>query len=527
MAANWSRPYELRFPLDAKQVEEIDSMFQKLFSKLPLLATRGGTGLSGYLIGDLLYADSVETLATIAAVSAGSYLRSAGVETAPVWSTVKIPNAALIGDLWYGSATDTISALNVGTVGKVIRTNGTLPVWSTFTIPDTYAQGDILYSSATNVLTALVKDTNASRYLSNKGASNAPTWAQVTLTNGVTGTLPVGNGGTGLTAIGEGSIIQGNAGTFIATALGSAGAYLRAASGIVVWSTLILPNAAAQGDTFIATATNVMTVLAKNTTATRYLSNTGASNNPAWAQVDVSNGITGDLPFANLAQGSALSVLGVTGNATADNASIAAGTDHQVLRRSGTTVAFGAIDLSQAAAITGDLPDANLTANVPLINATNAFTGANSFATNVLDLLVGQLKFPATQNASTNANTLDDYEEGTWTPADGSGAGLSLTVTSATYVKVGQIVWVTFDVTYPITANGANALVSGLPFASHSSGFNVGLVTGYSDLSTVIQYYGSASDTTMNISQVGGLNYSNVTLSAKRIIAGGTYRAAS
>lgn len=69
--------------------------------------------------------------------------------------------------------------------------------------------------------------------------------------------------------------------------------------------------------------------------------------------------VTGDLPFSNLAQGSALSVLGVTGNATADNASIAAGTDHQVLRRSGTTVAFGAVNLAQSAAITGTLPVGN------------------------------------------------------------------------------------------------------------------------------------------------------------------------
>jgi hypothetical protein len=72
-----------------------------------------------------------------------------------------------------------------------------------------------------------------------------------------------------------------------------------------------------------------------------------------------SDAVTGDLPFSNLAQGSALSVLGVTGNATADNASIAAGTDHQVLRRSGTAVAFGAVNLAQAAAITGTLPAAN------------------------------------------------------------------------------------------------------------------------------------------------------------------------
>lgn len=69
--------------------------------------------------------------------------------------------------------------------------------------------------------------------------------------------------------------------------------------------------------------------------------------------------ISARLGFTNLAQGSALSVLGVTGNATADNASIAAGTDHQVLRRSGTTVAFGAVNLAQSAAVTGVLPATN------------------------------------------------------------------------------------------------------------------------------------------------------------------------
>src|SRR5204863_9537460 len=45
----------------------------------------------------------------------------------------------------------------------------------------------------------------------------------------------------------------------------------------------------------------------------------------------------------------------------------------------------------------------------------------------------GQLKFPATQNPSSNVNTFDDYKEGDWTPVDQSGAGLALTVTSAKY----------------------------------------------------------------------------------------------
>lgn len=69
---------------------------------------------------------------------------------------------------------------------------------------------------------------------------------------------------------------------------------------------------------------------------------------------------TSRLAYANLAQGSALSVIGVTGNATADIASIAAALDGQVLRRSGTAIAFGAVDLSSANAVTGNLPVARL-----------------------------------------------------------------------------------------------------------------------------------------------------------------------
>jgi hypothetical protein len=109
--------------------------------------------------------------------------------------------------------------------------------------------------------------------------------------------------------------------------------------------------AVVQGDLLYGSAANVLSALAKNTSATRYLSNTGSSNNPAWAQVDVSNGVTGDLPFANLTQGSALSVLGVTGNATADFASIAAGADANILRRAGTALAFGSIDLAASGAV--------------------------------------------------------------------------------------------------------------------------------------------------------------------------------
>lgn len=58
---------------------------------------------------------------------------------------------------------------------------------------------------------------------------------------------------------------------------------------------------------------------------------------------------------AKIRQGAALSVIGVTGNATADVADIAAGTDAYVLRRSGTALAFGQV-------ATGGITDRAVTA---------------------------------------------------------------------------------------------------------------------------------------------------------------------
>ena len=91
-------------------------------------ALMGGTGLSAYAVGDLIYASATTpTLARLADVAAGSYLRSGGVNTAPLWSTLILPNAATINQLVYATSANTWGASsnltfdgtswNVGTVG--------------------------------------------------------------------------------------------------------------------------------------------------------------------------------------------------------------------------------------------------------------------------------------------------------------------------------------------------------------------------------------------------------------------------
>jgi hypothetical protein len=106
------------------------------------------------------------------------------------------------GDLLYYATGTTLSKLAIGTAYYMLGVNAgaTAPSWQPSSTSTLTTQGDLLYASAANPLSRLAKNTTATRYLSNTGASNNPAWAQIDLTNGVTGTLPIGNGGTGQTS---------------------------------------------------------------------------------------------------------------------------------------------------------------------------------------------------------------------------------------------------------------------------------------------------------------------------------------
>lgn len=97
-----------------------------------------------------------------------------------------------------GTSAGALNSLSLGLAGQILQSQGAAadPAWTLSMYPTANNQGDLIYGAATDVYTNLPKDTNATRYLSNTGASNNPAWAQINLTNGVTGILPIINGGT-------------------------------------------------------------------------------------------------------------------------------------------------------------------------------------------------------------------------------------------------------------------------------------------------------------------------------------------
>lgn len=98
-----------------------------------------------------------------------------------------------------------------------------------------------------------------------------------------------------------------------------------------------------------------------------------------------------------------------------------------------------------------------------------------------------QIRFASTPVLSTDPNTLDDYEEGTWTPVlggDGGQSAQTYTEQSGYYQKIGNRVYFTFKVI--LSAEGSvnlEAILTGLPFTiSGASGVGGGFVSDFANL---------------------------------------------
>ena len=124
--------------------------------------------------------------------------------------------------------------------------------------------------------------------------------------------------------------------------------------------------------------------------------------------------------------------------------------------------------------------------------------------------------------ANTSSNVLDDYEEGTWTPAN---AQVSLSVQSGIYVKVGELVFVQAYYNMPSTSDTTGHAVTGLPFTVKTEGFSFCATrVGGESSQIVVQLNGSA--TTGDFYKSDDTAPTNANLSGDYVLFSGCYRTA-
>jgi hypothetical protein len=163
-----------------------------------------------------------------------------------------------------------------------------------------------------------------------------------------------------------------------------------------------------------------------------------------------------------------------------------AGTEVLPIVQSSTTKQVSVANLTAGRAISASTVTATTTIGVGA--ATPSTSGAG-------------ITFPATQSASSDANTLDDYEEGTWTPSIGGTA--TYNAQAGTYTKIGNVVTVAFDIYILLKGTGSATTVSGLPFTTANT-------TPYNENGSGVAYFSAIATSVTYLTAV--LNKNATTL---------------
>lgn len=393
-------------------------------------------------------------------------------------TTLTIANTGSVSGTNTGDQTITLTGDVTGSgTGSFATTLATVTAAKGGTGQTTYVVGDLLYASATNALSRLA-DVATGNALISGGVGVAPSWGKIGLTTHVSGTLGATNGGTGIAAYATGDLLYASSPSSLARlasavtglSLISSGAGVAPAWGKIGLTTHVSGTlGVTNGGTGTATAFTAGSVVFAGTSGVYSQDNT----NFFWDAANIFLGLGTSTPTHILTTssfGQPSTTQAYVNVKIKDLRDYANGPEPGILfsgfTDATTESALGALTVRKDNATSGDGSSTMkfvVSSSTPGVHVTAMQIGWNGYAQ------CNGLQFPATQAASADANTLDDYEEGNWTPTivGGTVAGTgTYTVQVGRYTKIGRDVTITGRVTWTAHTGTGVMRIGGLPFTS-------------------------------------------------------------